>query len=335
MFLRSDDESHAALTGAVAAVTAEVNRWAREGAWSGIDGDELAAAVEATRTGIDDFRLDDASLGLYHFFWGELCDWYLELSKPIFAEGGAPAEETRNVLAHVLESALRLLHPFIPFITEELWHKVPRPEGVPLSLALASYPGAEAATRDLEVEKDMNALMAVISAARSVRSEHDVHPGAAIPLTLRTGDARLEAVLRAESRSIRFLAKTAGDPTIEAVGAARPPGAVMTIAADTEVLVSLKGLVEGAKEGARVEREIKKVEKDIAALEKEVSDLLKAHFGLRMQKATQQLQNHTQLGRTRREIARVKTIIAEAESAGVLAANIHPPVAMWRVRSAT
>jgi valyl-tRNA synthetase len=231
----------------------------------------LAAAIEVTRTGIDDFRLDDASLGLYHFFWGELCDWYLELSKPIFAEGGAPAEETRNVLAHVLESALRLLHPFIPFITEELWHKVPRPEGVPLSLALASYPGAEAATRDLEVEKDMNALMAVISAARSVRSEHDVHPGAAIPLTLRTGDARLGAVLRAESRSIRFLAKTAGDPTIEAVGAARPPGAVMTIAADTEVLVSLKGLVEGAKEGARVEREIKKVEKDIAALEKKLA----------------------------------------------------------------
>ncbi len=231
----------------------------------------LAAAVEAARTGIDDFRLDDASLGLYHFFWGELCDWYLELSKPIFAEGGALAEETRDVLAYVLESALRLLHPFIPFITEELWHKVPRPEGVPLSIALASYPGEGSARRDLEVEKDMNALMAVISAARSVRSEHDVHPGAAIPLTLRTADARLEAVLRAESRSIRFLAKTAGDPTIEAVGAARPPGAVMTIAADTEVLVSLKGLVEGAKEGARVEREIKKVEKDIAALEKKLA----------------------------------------------------------------
>ncbi|MEO7328054.1 MAG: valine--tRNA ligase [Minicystis sp.] len=231
----------------------------------------LAAAIETARTGIDDFRLDDASLGLYHFFWGELCDWYLELSKPIFAEGGAPAEETRNVLAYVLESALRLLHPFIPFITEELWHKVPRPEGVPISIALAAYPGEGSAQRDLEVEKDMNSLMAVISAARSVRSEHDVHHGAAIPLSLRTADARLEAVLRAESRSIRFLAKTAGDPTIEAVGAARAPGAVMTIAADTEVLVSLKGLVEGAKEGARVEREIKKVEKDIAMLEKKLA----------------------------------------------------------------
>jgi valyl-tRNA synthetase len=231
----------------------------------------LAAAIAGARTGIDEFRLDDASLGLYHFFWGELCDWYLELSKPIFAEGGEAAKETRDVLAYVLEAALRLLHPFTPFITEELWHKVPRPEGVPISLALASYPGEASAARDLEVEKDMNALMAVISAARSVRSEHDVHPSAAIPLTLRTNDGRLAAVLTAEARSIRFLAKTAGDPVIEAVGAARPKGAVMSIAADTEVLVSLKGLVEGSKEGARVEREIKKVDKDIAALEKKLA----------------------------------------------------------------
>src|SRR6185369_10356732 len=70
----------------------------------------LAAAVGNTRTGIDDFRLDDASLGLYHFFWGELCDWYLEITKPIFAGGGDLARETQSVLAYVLEATLRALH---------------------------------------------------------------------------------------------------------------------------------------------------------------------------------------------------------------------------------
>jgi valyl-tRNA synthetase len=231
----------------------------------------LAAKTLGTKAAIDEFRLDDASLGLYHFFWGELCDWYLEITKPIFAAGGEDGRETQAVLAHVLEATLRLLHPFIPFITEELWHRVPRPDDSPVSLALAPFPDERGARRDEDAERDMTALQAVISAARSVRSEHDVHPGAEVPLTLRTDDARIGALLRAETRSIRFLVKTAGEPTIEARGAARPKGAVMSAAADTEVLVALKGLVEGGKEGARVEREIKKVEKDIAALEKKLS----------------------------------------------------------------
>jgi valyl-tRNA synthetase len=106
---------------------------------------------------------------------------------------------------------------------------------------------------------------------RSVRSEHEVHPGAEAHLTLRTSDARVAALLRAEEQSVKFLAKTAGAPVVEARGAARPKGTVMSIAADTEVLVQLKGLVEGGKEEARVEREIKRVEKDLAALQKKLS----------------------------------------------------------------
>ena len=228
----------------------------------------LAAAAETARTGIDEFRLDDASLGLYRFFWTDLCDWYIEISKPIFAAGGPAAVESRDVLAFVLEASLRLLHPFTPFITEELWHRVPRPEGSPLSIALAPF--ATTARRDADAERDLGILQAVIGAVRSVRSEHEVHPGAEVPLTLRTADARVAALLRAEEQSVRFLAKTAGPPTVEARGAARPQGAVLSIAADTEVLVQLKGLVEPGKEEARVERELKKVEKDLAALQKKL-----------------------------------------------------------------
>jgi valyl-tRNA synthetase len=171
----------------------------------------------------------------------------------------------------VLEASLRALHPFIPFITEELWHRVPRPSGSPIALALAPFPDERTGRRDEAAERDMAELQAVISAARSIRSEHEVHPGAEVPLTLRTDDPRALSVLKTESRSIRTLVKTAGEPVIEGRGAARPRGAVMSVAAGTEVLVALKGLVEGAKEGARVEREIKKVEKDVAALEKKLA----------------------------------------------------------------
>ncbi|EYF05571.1 valine--tRNA ligase [Chondromyces apiculatus] len=232
----------------------------------------LSAVAAASRTGIDDFRLDDASLGLYHFFWGELCDWFLELTKPVFADRtSAAAIETRDVLAYTLEAALRLLHPFVPFITEELWHRLPRPESPPLSLGLAHFPDDTVAPRDAAAERDMAVVQAIIGAARSVRSEHEVHPGAEVPLTLRTDDAELRALLTSQSVAIRTLVKSAGDPTIGPREAERPRGAVMSVAAGVEVLVALVGLVEGHKEAARIEREIKKAEKDIAALEKKLA----------------------------------------------------------------
>ena len=231
----------------------------------------LSAAAGVAQTGIDGFRLDDASLGLYHFFWDELCAWYLEMSKPIFAAGGKDAEETRDVLAYVLEVALRLLHPFIPFITEDLWHKVIRPEGAPISIALAAYPTEAVATRDEAAEREMVTLQAVISAARSVRSEHEIKPRDEVPLVLRSSDAALRAMLEREILTIRTLVKTAGAPVIEERGKERPRGSVMSIAAETEVLVGLKGLVEADKEGARIDREIKKVEKDILVVEKKLS----------------------------------------------------------------
>jgi valyl-tRNA synthetase len=226
------------------------------------------------RRGIDEFRMDDAALGLYHFFWGELCDWFLELSKPVFAAREQTpdlAAETRDVLAYVLEAAMRLLHPFVPFITEELWQRLPRAAGAPISLALARFPDDGVAPRDEAAERDMAALQAVIGAARSIRSEHDIHPGAEVPLVLRSGSEPVRKVLAAETSAIQFLVKTKGQPAIEPAGGPRPRGAVMHMAADTEVLIALQGLVEPAHEAARVERELKKVDKDIAALEKKLS----------------------------------------------------------------
>jgi valyl-tRNA synthetase len=99
----------------------------------------LAAALAETERGLSDFRLDDASSALYRFFWNELCDWYLEIIKPIMlGEDRAEQAEIRATLAHVLETALRALHPFVPFLTEELWQRIPRPPIVPVSVARPS-----------------------------------------------------------------------------------------------------------------------------------------------------------------------------------------------------
>ncbi len=236
----------------------------------------LGNALEVNRRGLDEFRLDEAALALYHFFWGELCDWYLELTKPVLnpsagALPGPEQDETKDVLAYVIETSMRALHPFIPYITEELWQRLPRPEGAPKSIALAPYPEPGTVLRDEAAERDMALVQAAISAARTIRSEHEVHPGAEVPLLLRAEGESTLALLRAEARAIKTLVKTVNEPVIEPRGGARPKGAVMNVASGVEVLVDLRGLVEGAKEAARIDREIKKTDKDIAALEKKLS----------------------------------------------------------------
>ncbi|MGD8862851.1 MAG: valine--tRNA ligase, partial [Myxococcales bacterium] len=159
----------------------------------------LAVAIDATHKGVANYRLDDASGALYHFVWDELCDWYLELSKPLLSSGDeAVVAETKATLAHVLETALRALHPLTPFITEEIWQRLPRgDEGTAASIMVASYPDAERdALRAPELDAEMKRLQGVIVAARSIRAEHDLHPRKEIPVTLRSDDPATREMLK-------------------------------------------------------------------------------------------------------------------------------------------
>jgi valyl-tRNA synthetase len=233
----------------------------------------LGVAVTASTRGIEEFRLDDGSGALYHFFWDELCDWYIEMAKPTF-QSGAEAEqrETRLTLLHCLETACRALHPYMPFITEELWQRLPRPASRPRSVALAPYPTLADGPSRPEAEREMSVLMAAVSAARSARSEHEIHPGARIPLELRAADAATRALLEREAASIQFLVGTDGAPRVAVPGGERPRGSLFAVAGDVEVLVGLRGLVEPRKERERIERQIKKTEKDVGVLEKRLSN---------------------------------------------------------------
>ncbi len=233
----------------------------------------LSGAVTASTRGIDDFRLDEGSAALYRFVWDELCDWYLEMSKPIFANGTeAEKAETRHTLSHCIETVLRALHPYAPFVTEELWQRVPRPASRPPSIAVAPYPVAEDGIPDDTAEKLMGAVMKAIGAARAVRSEHEVHPGARVPLRLRAADPALRELLEDQGRFIEFLVKTEGAPTIEAPGGERPKGSVLSVAGDIEVLVGLLGLVDAKHEEDRIERTLKKLDKDITTMGQRLSN---------------------------------------------------------------
>ena len=241
-----------------------VNRWILS---------RLARAVEQSSAGIEGFRLDEGSSALYHFFWDELCDWYLELTKITFSSGDESAkQETRAVLAHVLEASLRALHPYAPFVTEELWQRVPKPIGHPRSVALAAYPTERDGRIDVAAEAELSRLMQAIGAARTIRSEYQVHPGASVPLTLRANGADTRALLARHAASIAALVKTDGAPLIEAAGTERPKGYVLSLAGEIEVLVGLKGLVEADKERQRISRSLSKIEKETVGLNKRLDN---------------------------------------------------------------
>ena len=230
----------------------------------------VAAASSAS---LLEFRLDDGSQALYHFIWDELCSWYLELCKPVFSSGSeAHKAETRATLAYVTEVALRALHPYAPFISEELWQKVPRPPSAPVSIAIAAYPGASDGRNDPQAERHMATLMRVVTVARAARSEHELDSSVRVPLWLRTSSPELERLFGEQAPAIEFLVRSDGPPLVGKPGGQRPKGAVLAIADDVEVLVGLRGLVDAQKERGRVERELKKVDKDLDVLQKRLNN---------------------------------------------------------------
>ena len=170
----------------------------------------LATTVAAVRTGIDDFRLDDASLALYRFFWNELCDWYIELCKPALQVGAEPGARRAalGTLAHVLETSLRLLHPFIPFITEEIWVRLPRPSGAPASCVITMYPSAEESLVDAAAEQVMATLQTTIAAIRNVRSSYSLTGASGRPeFVVKTADEGTRRALLDQRPLVELLSR--------------------------------------------------------------------------------------------------------------------------------
>jgi valyl-tRNA synthetase len=238
----------------------------------------LSSALVVVEGGFKEFRIDEAANELYRFFWNDFCDWYLEIAKTVLrdADGSVPiVVETRAVLGHVLETTLRALHPMMPFATEELWQRLTKSGTKAATVALAHYPERHQAHIDVEIEKKVATLQAVIGAARTIRSEHEVHPAAEVPLQVRTDDETTRGWLASAAPVIRFLVKTKGAPVFERTGGPREPGTTVGVvpleAGAVQVLVGLKGIVTPEGEAARIERSLKSTDKEIAQLDKKLT----------------------------------------------------------------
>ncbi len=227
------------------------------------------------------FRFSDAANALYHFVWGELCDWYIELAKPSLHTGsdGAPSGEpgadhrrfiTQGTLATVLENTLRLLHPFMPCVTEEIWQKLPKPSTLPSSLMVTLYPQRDERFIDEESEAQMQLLQEVSVTIRNLRATYDVPPSWCVKVELRAPDESKRAILE-QHRAIVENAARAELSIVEA-GEHVPQSAKSIVGADLEVVVPLKGLVDIDAEKKRIEKEIGKVEKEIAFVSKKLGN---------------------------------------------------------------
>jgi len=196
----------------------------------------------------EDFQFAKASDALYHFAWDEVCDWYLELSKPVLLAGGPEAAATQAVLGHVLDNVLRLLHPITPFVTEELWTALTGEE----SVVVASWPTPDASREDPAAEAEIAALQAVVTEVRRFRSDQGLKPAQRVPARL-TGLSG--AGLAAQEDRIRAMTR------LDVPGGAFESAASLAVAGITAEL-DLSGAID-------VVAERKRLDKDLAAAEKE------------------------------------------------------------------
>jgi valyl-tRNA synthetase len=200
-------------------------------------------------------------MALYQFTWSEFCDWYLELSKrDLYGDDPERKQTAQYVLWHTLEHLLRLLHPFMPFITEEIWQALPGRKPA-ASIMLAPYPAAVARQEFPEAAADMERVMAVIGAIRNIRGEMEVPPSKEIAVILSCGGEESQRLMRHNEGAIISLARIS-DLAI-GLGLEKPEDASIQVAGDVQIFVRLKGLVDVEAEEQRLLKEIGKIDREI------------------------------------------------------------------------
>ncbi|MEX2220642.1 MAG: valine--tRNA ligase [Candidatus Rokuibacteriota bacterium] len=223
----------------------------------------LTAATALVRTAIDAYRFNDAASAVYQFLWHEYCDWYLEIAKRSLYQPESPEAKavTQRTLVETLETTLRLLHPFMPFISEELWQRLPRAGE---SIMLAPFPKATRKGRDAEAERLMAPVLDFVSAIRTVRSESRISPAVELAVTVKPSGREVAAALEGSAAVIGSLARAA--ITVSRDGA-RPAGSAVATTPSGDVFVRLEGVVDFDAERQRLRKEIERARKEIAFLE--------------------------------------------------------------------
>jgi len=230
-----------------------ISRWIRS---------RLARTITEVDQALADYRFDLASSALYEFVWHEFCDWYLELAKPALAEdaNAATRASTRRTLAEVLDATLRMLHPFVPFVTEEIWQRIRTPLGLENAfLATAAWP--EAGAVDAQAEADAEWLKAVISAVRSARTELALAPGKPMPLLVQQASSEDAARFEHFGELVRRLARL---DSIELVDDTRDSAdCAVQLCGEMRLLIPLAGLVDVEEELARLNKQLERESKGL------------------------------------------------------------------------
>ncbi len=229
------------------------------------------AAAQATRD-LERFRLHEVADGLYHFFWGDLCDWYLELIKTRLAEGAEPAtrEAARSTLVGVLDQAFRLLHPIMPFVTAELWSRLPWPEGVarPEDLIVAPWPETEGTWSDQKVESRMSEVQELIVEVRRLRKEYGVGEGERITIHVAGGPDGFGETVTGQAAAFDQLARVSRIERSSGAGL----GAHAVLSNGAELFVPLEGVIDIERERDRIHEEVTRVEALLTTTEKMLSN---------------------------------------------------------------
>ena len=230
---------------------------------------DLSARVDE---GLDAYEFGETARALYDFFWSEFCDWYIEMSKERLRAGGEARATVQRNLVFVLDRALRLLHPMMPFVTDEIWRQLPlAPADRADSLMIAAWPRSAdlARFRDEDAETTIAAVQEVVTAVRAVRARYTVPQRAAVDVIVKaTGDQAM--VIENQSAYLRSLAGV-GTLTVDAT-ATKPPHAAVAVAAGAELYIPLEGLVDFAHERARVAKDLAAASTDLERLTKKLSN---------------------------------------------------------------
>jgi len=225
----------------------------------------LNTCAEHVNHAIEQYRYHEAAQLLWHFFWHEFCDWYLELKKPSFQENSGLNADWRNVLA-AFETALRLLHPAMPFLTEELWQRLKGNAPRPISIALTEYPQYHRQNTDFAAEREIGVLQEVVTLARTLRTEMKLDPKLQLQGTLHARGDGLE-IARHHADAIRRLSGVSLDFSPDPP----PAGAASRSTSQLDLVLHVPKTQMDAQR-RRLEKENEQLEKNIASLDKQLAD---------------------------------------------------------------
>jgi len=218
---------------------------------------------------LGEYRFHEAASVLYQFFWNDFCDWYIELSKPfVTAKESTPqSQAVKRRIIYVLERSLRLLHPVMPYITEELWQRLPH-KGE--TICAADFVVHNSSQLDGRAEREMALVIEIITRLRNIRSSFNIAPSLPLTAEIAPTDENARAVIEAMESHIKRLARIESLYVVDQLGAAR--GTARAVVTGAEIAVPLEGLVDFDKERARLEKEVGKLSGELAGLEKRLGN---------------------------------------------------------------